>query len=160
MVFDRVPAHRSAAWILPLASVGLAVLTLTVLLWPVAWFARRRYQATFPLSGPALRAYKWTRWTALAVVLVIVGWAAMIAALFGNLENLSGTFDAMLWLLQLVGLLAFVAAVVATGWNAWLTWRDGRRWTAKTWNALLFVSALAVLYVAFTFNLVSMTVKY
>ena len=84
----------------------------------------------------------------------------MIAALFGNLENLSGTFDALLWVLQIVGLIAFIAAVVIAGWNAWLTWRDGRKWTAKTWNTLIAVSALVLLYVAFTFKLVSMTVNY
>ena len=160
MVFDRVPTHRSSSWLMPAASVSLGVLFLTVLFWPIAWFARRRYRAAMPLTSTALRAYKWTRWASLAVILVVVGWAAMIAALFSNLENLSGTFDTLLWLLQLVGLIAFLGAVVAAGWNAWLTFRDGRRWTAKTWNTLIAVSALVMLYVAFTFNLVSMTVKY
>lgn len=160
MVFDRVPAHRSSGWLMPLVSVSIGVLVLTVLFWPIGWYARRRYGATLPLTGPALRAYKWTRWATLAVVLVIVGWGAMIAALFGNLENLSGTFDTLLFILQLVGLIVFIGAVVITAWNAWLTWRDGRRWTRKTWNTLLALSALLILYVAFTFNLISMTVKY
>ena len=109
MVFDRVPAHRSSSWIMPAASVSLGVLLLTVLFWPIAWFARRKYRATFPLAGTALRAYKWTRWASLAVVLVIVGWVAMIGALFANLENLAGAFDAMLMVLQIVGLIAFIA---------------------------------------------------
>ena len=160
MVFDRVPAHRSSSWLLPAFSVSVAVLLLTVLFWPIAWFARRKYRATFPLAGTALRAYKWTRWASLAVVLVTVGWAAMIGALFANLENLSGTFDTLLMLLQVVGLIAFLCAVVFAGWNAWLTWRDGRRWTAKTWNTLIAVSAVVVLYTAFTFKLVSMTANY
>ena len=51
----------------------------------------------------------------------------------------------MLWLLQIVGLIAFIGAVGIAGWNAWLTWRDGRRWTAKTWNTLIAVSALSCL---------------
>ena len=140
--------------------VALGVLLLTVLFWPIAWFVRRKYRATFPLAGTALRAYKWTRWASLAVVLVIVGWAAMIGALFANLENLSGTFDTLLLVLQAVGLVAFIAAVVAAGWNAWLTWRDGRRWTAKTWNTLIAASSLTLLYVAFTFKLVAMTANY
>ena len=160
MVFDRVPAHRSSSWLLPAFSVSVAVLLLTVLFWPIAWFARRKYRATFPLAGTALRAYKWTRWASLAVVLVTVGWAAMIGALFANLENLSGTFDTLLMLLQVVGLIAFLCAVVFAGWNAWLTWRDGRRWTAKTWNTLIAVSAVVMLYTAFTFKLVSMTANY
>jgi CubicO group peptidase (beta-lactamase class C family) len=160
MVFDRVPAHRSSSWILPAASISFAVLLLTVLFWPIAWFARRRYRATMPIAGTALLAYKWTRWAGLLVVAVIVGWAAMIAALFANLENLAGAFDLLLWLLQIVGLIAFIGAVGIAGWNAWLTWRDDRRWVAKTWNTLIAVSALVLLYVAFTFNLVSMTVNY
>jgi CubicO group peptidase (beta-lactamase class C family) len=160
MVFDRVPAHRSSAWILPVSSASLFVVLMTFLFWPIAWFARRRYRATIPIAGTALRAYKWTRWASLIVVLVIASWAAMIAALFGSLENLSGTFDTLLLLLQVIGLVAFIGAVVTAGWNAWLTWRDGRRWAAKTWNTLILVSALVLLYVAFTFNLVSMTVQY
>jgi CubicO group peptidase (beta-lactamase class C family) len=160
MVFDRVPAHRSSSWLIPASSIGLAVLVLTVLFWPIAWFARRRYRATFPLAGRALRAYKWTRWASLAVVLVLVGWMAMIGALFANLENLAGAFDAFLMILQIVGLIAFIAAVAITGWNAWLTWRDGRKWTAKIWNTLIAVSSCVLLYVAFTFKLVSMTVNY
>jgi CubicO group peptidase (beta-lactamase class C family) len=160
MVFDRVPTHRSSAWIMPAASVGLVVLVLTLLVWPIAFFVRRKYRATFPLAGSALRAWKWTRWASLLVVLVIVGWTAMIAALFGNLENLSGTFDALLWVLQIVGLVAFVGAVLISAWNAWLTWRDGRRWKAKLWNTLLVASSFVLMYVAFTFKLVSLTVKY
>ena len=48
MVFDRVPAHRSSSWVMPAASVSLGVLLLTVLFWPIGWFARRRYRATIP----------------------------------------------------------------------------------------------------------------
>jgi CubicO group peptidase (beta-lactamase class C family) len=160
MVFDRVPASRSSTWLLPAASVAIGVLFLTVLFWPIGWFARRKYKATFPLAGTSLRAYKWTRWSSLAVVLVLVGWMAVIGALFANLENTAGAFDAFMLILQVVGLIAFVAAVVITGWNAWLTWRDGRKWTAKTWNTLIALSSCVLLYVAVAFKLVSMTVNY
>ncbi len=160
MVFDRVPASRSSSWLLPAASVAFGVLLLTVLFWPIGWFVRRKYRATFPLSGTALRGYKWTRWASLAVVLVLVGWMAIIGALFANLENTAGAFDAFMLILQVVGLIAFLAAIAITGWNAWLTWREGRKWTAKTWNTLIAVSSCVLLYVAFTFKLVSMTVNY
>src|SRR5262245_5359592 len=160
MVFDRVPASRSSSWLLPAASVAIGVLLLTVLFWPIGWFARRKYRATFPLAGTALRAYKWTRWASLAVVLVLVGWMVVIQALFGSLENTAGTFDALMMALQVIGLIAFAAAAVITLWNASLTWRDGRKWTAKLWNTLLAASACVVLYVAFTFKLVAMTVNY
>jgi uncharacterized membrane protein len=93
----------------------------------------------------------------LAVVLVIVG-TGRDDRRAGPLENLSGVRCAAV--LQLAGLISVHGAVIITSWNAWLTWRDGRRWTRKTWNTLLAISSLVVLYVAFTFNLVSMTVKY
>jgi hypothetical protein len=160
MVFDRVPASRSSSWLLPAACLAIGVVFLTLLFWPIGWFARRKYRATFPLAGSALRAYKWTRWTSLAVVLVLVGWMAIIAALFSNLENTAGAFDTFMLVLQVVGLVAFVAAVVIAAWNARLTWSDGRKWTAKIWNSLIAVSALVLLYVAFSFKLLSMTVNY
>jgi CubicO group peptidase (beta-lactamase class C family) len=160
MVFDRVPGHRSSSWLLPAASVAIGVLFLTVLFWPIGWFARRKYRAAFPLAGTPLRAYKWTRWSSLAVVLVLVGWMAIIGALFANLENTAGAFDTFMMVLQVVGLVVFVAAVAITGYNAWLTWRDGRKWTAKTWNTLIALSSCVLLYVAVTFKLVSMTVNY
>ena len=78
----------------------------------------------------------------------------------GVIENTAGAFDAFMLILQVVGLIVFIAAVVITGWNAWLTWRDGRKWTAKTWNTLIAVSSCVMLYVAVTFKLVSMTVNY
>jgi CubicO group peptidase (beta-lactamase class C family)/uncharacterized Tic20 family protein len=160
MVFDRVPAHRSTAWILPAASVSLGVLLLTVLFWPIAWLTRRRYHAAIAIGGHALRAYRATRILSALVLLVLIGWAITISLLFADIENLAGTFDALLWLLQIVGVIAFFGAVGFAGWNAWLTWRDGRRWPAKVWNALLLVSALVLLYVALTFNLMSMSVHY
>ena len=80
--------------------MALGVLFLTILFWPIGWFVRRKYHATFPLAGTSLRAYKWTRWATLAVVLVLVGWMAMIGALFANLENTAGAFDAFMMILQ------------------------------------------------------------
>jgi len=160
MVFDRVPASRSSSWLLPAASVAIGVLFLTVLFWPIGWFARRKYRAAFPLSGTVLRGYKWTRWASLAVVLVLVGWMAIIGALFANLENTAGAFDAFMMILEVVGLVAFIGAVVITGWNAWLTWKDGRKWTAKIWNTLIALSSVVLLYVAFAFKLLSMTANY
>jgi hypothetical protein len=85
---------------------------------------------------------------------------AIIGALFANLENTAGAFDALMMVLQVVGLITFIGAALISGWNAWLTWRDGRKWTAKLWNSLLAVSACVILYVAFTFKLLSMTVNY
>ena len=41
-----------------------------------------------------------------------------------------------------------------------LTFADGRPWSRKLWNTLVFVSTLLLLYVAATFNLMTPSVHY
>ena len=160
MVFDRVPTSISSGWIMPLLFISLAIFMLTFVLWPVSALIRRKYSAPMLVEGKARKAYRWTRIFSFLVVVVLVGWAIAITAMFGDLENLSDSFDKWLWLLQIGGLIVFVGAVSVTGWNAWLTWRDGRNWKSKLWNTLLFLAALFTLYFAYIFGLIGMTVSY
>lgn len=160
MVFDRVPAGLSGAWLKPALYTSLVVLLLTLLYWPVAWYVRRRYKAQVDISGRALQAYRATRVAAGLELLVLTGWAFLVTLLFKDLENLAGSFDTWLWLLQIVGLIVFVGAVVVSGWNAWLTFKDGRRWTRKLWSVLVVLATLVILYVAVRFGLLAMSVNY
>jgi CubicO group peptidase (beta-lactamase class C family) len=160
MMFDRVPASRSATWLKPALYASLAVLLLTVLYWPATWYIRRRYQSQLKVTGQARRAYRATRIMALADLLVLASWVAFVTILLGDLQLLSSGADVFLWALQILGAIVFVGAVGIAVWNAWLTWRDGRRWTAKLWSALVLLATLVVLYVASTFSLLAMTVNY
>jgi len=160
MVFDRVPAGRSAAWILPALYVSLGVLLLTFLYWPVSWLVRRHYGSDLAVAGQARRAYRATRIMAGLDLAVLIGWVAFVVALLGDTSALSSGADVWLWLLQIVGVIAFVGAVGIAGWNAWLTWRDGRRWTRKLWSALVLLATIVVLYVTAAFGLIAMTVHY
>ena len=159
MVWDRAPAWRSAAWLLPALYVSLAVLLLTVLYWPVSWFIRRRYASPLSVSGAALRAYRATRVMALLDLLVLAGWFAFVTVLFGG-SNAPAGVDLWLWLLQLVGAIVFVGAVGIAGWNLWLTWRGGRRWPRKLWSVLVLLATLIVLFTASTYSLLAMTANY
>ena len=160
MVFDRVPAGLSGSWLKPAVYASLAILLLTLLYWPAAWYIRRRYKAPIGVSGRALQAYRATRIAAGLELLVLVGWAILVTLLFKDLENLAGSFDSWLWLLQIAGLIVFVGAVVVSGWNAWLTYKDGRRWTRKLWSVLVVLATLVILYVAARFGLLAMSVSY
>jgi len=160
MVFDRVPASRSGAWIKPALYASLAVLLLTALYWPAAWWLRRRYKATATARGPALRAYRATRIMALADLLVLGGWMVFVTVVLADGALHAGGVDAALWLLQIGGAIVFVGAVGIAGWNAWLTWRDGRGWARRLWSVLVLLATLVVLYVAAAFGLLAMTVNY
>lgn len=161
MVFDRTPAAINSAWIMPLLYASLAVLLLTFLYWPVTAVARRRYQAQLAVTGRSRTVYRGVRLASGLVLAMLIAWAVTFSTLLGNLARLtSGITDAVLWLLQIVGLVVFVGAVVLAGWNALLAWREGRRWTRKLWAVLVLIAALTVLYVAFTFGLLDMTVNF
>ena len=160
MVFERVPAGLSNAWILPALYTSLAVLLLTFLYWPGSWYVRRRYQASLGVEGHGRRAYRATRLMALLVLLVLVGWMVAVSVMFADLSKLTAGFDPVLWLLQIAGAVVFVGAVGIAGWNLWVTVRNGRRWTRVTWNVLILLATLMVLYVAIRFNLIAMTVHY
>ncbi len=160
MVFDRVPAAKSRAWILPALYVALAVLLLTLLSWPIGWGIRRWCRKPLALAAPARLAYHGTRATAGLVLAVLAGWAATVTAMLGDLKHAGGGFDAWLWLLQALGLAIFVAAVGVTLWSARLAWRDGRGWGGRCWSVLLALSCGLVLYVAARFGLIAVTTNY
>ncbi len=159
-VFERVPGWRASTWILPALYVGLGILLLTFLYWPVTWFVRGRYKAPLALEGRARGVYRATRVMALLVIAVLVGWVVFITAAFSNLEMLSSKSNGIVWLLQIAGAVVFVGAVGIAAWNVWLTWRDGRRWTGKLWSVLVLFATLIVLYVAMAFGLIAMTANY
>ena len=160
VMFDRVPASRSAAWLLPMIYLSLAVLALTLLYWPGAWFVRRRYAARPSVEGEAFHVYRATRIMAGLDLLMIVGWLVFVSVVAASATLLTSVSDPWLWLLKVAGLIIFPGALGVAAWNAWLTWRDGRRWTRKLWSLLILLATFILLYVAIGFHLVTPSVSY
>lgn len=160
MVYDRVPALRSAAWLLPALYVAMGVLLLTFLYWPATWFLRRRFASPLKLTGAARKAYRATSLIAGLVLATLGAWATHVLLAFSDLQRLSGDSDAVLWLLQIAAAIVFVGAVAIAGWNAWLAWRGRRGWAGKVWSALVLLATAIVLYVGAAFGLMAMTVNY
>ncbi|WP_313536994.1 serine hydrolase domain-containing protein [Sphingomonas sp.] len=156
MVWDRVPAYRSAAWLMPALYASIAVLLLTVLAWPAGWWIRRRTQSAATLGGWSRRAVRATRIMALADLLMLGGWFWLISVLFGDVAPA----DAALLLVQFASVIVFVGAVGISGWNAWCAVHDGRRWTRKLWAALVLLATLVLLWMAWAFHLLAITVHY
>lgn len=160
MVFDRAPISRSAAWLLPALYGTMAVLVLTVLLWPVRYFVRRHYGQTLLLERRALLAHRLSRAAALVILLTFVGWGILITVMSSNLANLSGRMDVWAWILQGVSLIAFVGGAAVLAWNAWIVWTTRQRWPAKVWSVLLLLAGLIALWIAIAFKLFAFTVQY
>ena len=156
MVYDRVPAWRSAAWLKPALYASLAVLLLTLLYWPASWYVRRRHNAPSPMVGGSLRAARAARVMALASLLVLGGWVWLISAIFGD----GAPGDAVLLLLEIAGCIVFVGAVGVAAWNVREAFRDGRHWTRKLWAVLLLLATLVVLWTAWVYSLLAITTHY
>lgn len=159
-VFERPPTWRNSALIMPLLQISLLVLFLTVLLWPIRWLVRRYHGATFPLTGRERLGYRLSRFAALGILLVLVGWAVTIQMMFGDLTNLGGAFDVIIVILQVLTFLLLFGGLAALVWYLWQVWRGKRRWYAKVWSVLLVLSALVVIWVAAAFNFLSIGAQY
>ena len=160
MVYDRVPAGESSAWILPAIYASLGIIALTFFHWPTAGYVRRRYKSELAVTGRARQAYRATRIMAGLILALFAGWMAVMTIMLEDASLLNASSDPILWLIQIAGAVILVGAVAISGWNAWLTWRDGRAWTSKLWSVLVLLASLLFLYVAHTFGLLSMTVQY
>lgn len=159
-VFERPPALKNAALLMPLLQLSLAILLLTALLWPVRWLVRRYHGADLSLTGRDRLGYRLSRGAAWLILLVLAGWTTTISLMFGNLANLGGAFDAIVMALQLLSFLVFFGGLAVFLWYAWQVWGGRRRWYAKLWSLALVLAALVVIWVGLAFNLLSFGVQY
>jgi CubicO group peptidase (beta-lactamase class C family) len=154
MVFDRVPWYANGAWLMPLFVASVVALLLTVLLWPVTYWVRRRYQAPLQLTAASLKAYRWSKVGALVIVAALGLWLLALALMLKNNNYLDGRLDPLIWLNEILGTVAFIGGLIAMLWNLRTVWTGGRRWPARLWSVVLSVSAVTVLWVALVFKLI------
>lgn len=155
ILFLPAPGSLNAGWVIPSLLAALAVMLVTALSWPIVALVRRRYGYRPQIAGRPLMLHRATRITAWIAVIVAGGWMAMIAVLSSDLAALDGRLDIWMRLLQLLTLAAVVGTVL-TVWNAWTLARSPeRKWLVTGWTVLVAVSA--VLLVWFAFSLRTMT---
>jgi len=152
-VYDRVPWYKNGSWLMPLLYASLFAMLLTVLLWPTAWYVRRRFGAPLELERAQLRSHRLVRIADAATLVVLAGWATFVSVMLGDLENSS---KAEMWIviLQIASVLVFVGGLLVALWNSWLVWKGNRRWPAKTWSIVLVIASLTVLWIGLAFHLI------
>jgi CubicO group peptidase (beta-lactamase class C family) len=160
MVFERVAWYANSAWLMPVLLASVSALCLTALLWPVTAFVRHRYQALLRLDGAALRAYRWSKIAAIAILAALALWTLTIVLMLKNNNDLDGRLDPLLWLDEIFGTIVFIVGLLAMLWNLRSVWRGARRWPARVWSVVLSVSAAAVLWVAMVCKLTSFGTNY
>ncbi len=160
MVFERAPWYRNTAWLRPLFFCSAGALLLTALCWPITAIVRRNYGSRLDLDPPALRAYRWSKLGALAIVLDLTLWGVLIGLMLNDNTLFGAGADALLLTAQLFGIVAFIGGLVLVLINLRAVWSGKRRWPAKTWSVVLSIAALTVVWVGFVFKLMSVGVNY
>lgn len=159
MVWDRVPASRNSALLLPLMIAGIVVIFLTALFWPVRWLVRRKFGATLALERRELQSYRLVRTFAWLMVLALVGWLVVMSSL-GDLSRMSSALDPILYTVEIFTIIAFVGGLVVVLWDLWLVWRGKRRWPAKVWSVVLVLAVLINVWVLWSFGLMTLGSNY
>ena len=164
IVWDRTPWYLNSAWLLPLTYLGLAVLFLTTVLWPVRALVRRKYGAKLAVEGRELQAYRASRIAATAILLTVIGWVFTISTMFGDLNYLSASFLPVVLTLQVITFFTFIGGFLATLWYAATVWRRKggwkATWKAKAWSLLLVVAAATILWIGLAYHLIGFATKY
>ena len=160
MVFDRTPWYQKAAWLLPLLIASVTALLLTVILWPITAMVRKSFGARLALDAASLRAYKFSKLAAAAILLALAVWGVTLTKLLGDLNNLSAKSDGMVHIAQLLGVVCFIGGFLVLWWHVAKVWGGSRRWPAKVWSIVLAISASAVLWTAFVYKLLTWGVNY
>ena len=148
---------RAASWQMPVLGGALTLLTLTVLLWPVATFVRWRYKQPFPLVGRRAKAYRLVRIGAVTVLVAIVSWGV----LFSLVINTSG--DYIEWLIHLAQAITFVGMVGGFStaiFNLIVVSKEPTRWFHKLFAILLLAAFAALLWAAFFYHLIGVSANY
>jgi len=154
-----VPVWSSAAWNLPFLIFAVVVDVLTVVFWALGAALRRRYRTKLPLTGSELTPYQNARLATAIGLLFWVGWLLIFAAGLSDLALFSGPLRPWIRLVQFVGLFALSSTVVVF-WNFWLTLRGSRPLRTKLWSFAMAASALALVWFAIAFHLLSATLSY
>ena len=159
MVFLPVPWYLNSAWLLPLLYASLGVLAVTLILWPTRAIVRRRFGAALTLEGGGLRAYRWSRIAAGAILAVLIAWFVMITLMFEDV-SFGGAMDVIIKLLGVLSLVAFIGGFLVLLWYAYTVWRGKWHWAARVWSVVLVIAAATILHVAINYNLIGFSSNY
>ena len=149
-----------APWNRILLEASLAVLAVTVVLWPISALVRRHYRQAFKLIGISAKLYRLVRLVALVDIILAAGWIVIFALFVKDITILNDSLDPWLRLLHVLGVLAFVGGAIGL-LNLFQVWRDNSRsWWAKFTSAILALAMLGMAWLVVALRLVTASLQY
>jgi CubicO group peptidase (beta-lactamase class C family) len=158
--WQPVPAAERANWALPLLGATLAILAVTVLLWPVAALIRRHYGKPLVLQRRAAVFYRLVRIVALLDLVFLGGWLLFLLLGSKHLALLSDASDPILRLIQVAGVAGLIGLVPVFMYliSTWRT-RSSGVWS-KLANLAIACACLATAWFTFVYHLLRLNLSY
>ena len=156
---SKAPWYRDSNLVLPVVTIAVIALLLTLVLWPLRAIVRWRYRSAFHLSGREAWAYRLTRVAIILVFIFLIAWMLAFQTLFSNLSGLSGGFITQLRITQFTQFLLY-AALALSVWNIWTVWTGAQSWFAKLWSVVVALAILVILGFAATNGLLSFSTSF
>lgn len=138
--------------------LGIGVIVLTILFWPLSAILRKHYKVSLMLD-PAART--WRRWAKITCIIDIIYLIGFIWT-FSLLEKLAlgSNGDLKIHLLQVIGILGGVGALM-TIICAIKSWGDTTQWVwYKIWNTLLAVGCVGLFWFLVHWHLLNFDLHY
>jgi CubicO group peptidase (beta-lactamase class C family) len=158
-VLQSVPFLRSTSLNLTVLVASIAILALTVVLWPITAIVRRRYGR--PPASQAVRRLKVLIGAVVVLeLLYVIAWIVLLAPVTSvSLWVYSSRLDPVVRALQLAGLLGIAASAV----GVWALWRiSGLQSSRIVWlrNAALAAALIGIVWIGFAGKLMSFNLNY
>jgi CubicO group peptidase (beta-lactamase class C family) len=138
---------------------SVAVIALTLLLWPVAAILRKHYAKPLTLTDRTRRLRNWVHVVCFVMVAFMVGMGFLLNAL-EKPGGLGGAGDFKIHLLQVVGALSGIGALIAI-YNSAASWSDTQQWRwYKIWSVLLAAACVGFFWFIYHWNLLNFKLDY
>ncbi len=159
-VFQRSPWYENSGLNLPLIIGALAVLALTMVLWPVAALIRRHYGHKLSLSPQARRLRIIVRLVCLLDLIFVIALATFFTMTEKDIGLLSPRFDPVLRIIQIVGWLGIVGTL-AVLYSALRSWREPERWwLSKLADTVIAAAGVAFVWFVYVWNMLHWSLRY
>ena len=157
-IFQKVGLLENKFFNIGLLIFGLGVLGLTVLLWPVAAIVRKHYSKQLGYTPSDSRLRLLARIVSILFLVFYVGWLSVLS-LSDDPNGINGLPP---WIVAL-GILGVICTFATTlVWlNAVRSLRNPTRWIwTKLHDLVLALACLALVWLAFTWNLMNFNIHY
>jgi hypothetical protein len=138
--------------------LGLGVILLTVLLWPVGALIRKHYGRPLQLTLSESRHRLLVRLVCVLFVVLLLGWVVVLS----RSNDINGLNSLPRWVIifGLLGVLCSIGAIYVV-WNAFRSWSTSGRWIwAKVHDLALAIAFIGLVWFLLNWKLMNFSVHF